>query len=84
MLFTAPPSLLSSADLISVVDDPFSSRLEGYGEGWAVSGRVSDSSVYDRVTVVEKPVWLHGCSKLGSRLIQGEKKNAPGARFFWE
>lgn len=74
MLFAAPPSLLSSVDLISVVDDPFSSRLEAMGrDGWSQAGSQT------AVCMTGSRLWksLFGCIDVPNWALasyRGEKK----------
>lgn len=59
MLYAVPPTLLSSVDLISGADDPFSSRPEEAAgrDGRSQSGPARWQRVRARrVTAVEKPV----------------------------
>ena len=79
MLFAAPPSLLSSVDLISMADDPFSSQLEATGrDGWSQAGPAPRQCA---PTAVEKPVlaaWRVHVPNWSLASYRG--KNALGAR----
>lgn len=81
VLFAAPPGLLSSADLISVVDDPFLLDLGPWG---GASGRASSSRYVCRDAPWKSLFWLCRRDVFQTGLsphIRGKKK-CPGSQVF--